>query len=225
MLNINFASLNSVALENLNTFLASTIRIDEIETEYAPKLADAKKAIDDATATLTTLTVNHASKVWCDARDALTLAEAREDALKKALRSALKDDRKAVRTAVNMLAPEYLYIAYTDAIAKGNTADLMTIVSNWLTSLGLKPRKKDRGGWAGAVGDMLMAMGIKNRNLDVKVRSKSAVQNAMVTMLLYRGICTCGAFDVAEDGSITLHDFSKGSDVTVDIDVEQYMLA
>lgn len=224
MLNINFTTLNPATLDALNTFLGAQVRITEQEAVFAPRMQEATEEVENAQAALNLLTIDHASKVWCDARDRLTLAVNKQDALKKALRDAVKEDRKTARNAANAIVPDHFYISYADAIAKGTTADFMGIVSNWLTSLGLQKRSKDKNGkhWAGAVGDILLACGIKNRKLEVKARGKSKIKEDVVTMLLFRGIVTCGAFDITEDGTIALHDFSKGA-VTIDIDIEQYM--
>ena len=208
---MNFATVSDVMIDLFNQYLAAQNEISVIESEYADKITEAEEAVKAAQAVLDKLTPVKDTDpyTWGNARDNVTIAVNRVNALNKAKTNELKQPRKTARVAGKAIAPDTLYNAYKACVEAGKTAEYSVAISDWLFGMGFTRRSKDKSGklWSCAIADIMVASGVKSRDMELKASSTTVWRKNIICMILTRGICMSAAWDFNEDLRIVKHVF------------------
>lgn len=208
---MNFATVSDTMIGLFNQYLTAQIEIADIEEMYAPQIKEAMEAVKEAQAVLDKLTPvkDKDPYTWGQARDNVTLAVNKLEAIGKVKTSALKDPRKVVRETGKAIAPKKVYDAYRVAVEMGDTAVYVSAISDWLFSMGFSKRSKDTNGklWSLAIADIMIASGVKSNSLELKARAELTWRKDIITMILTRGLIQSNAWDLNNDNQIVKHVF------------------
>lgn len=203
---MNFSTVSDTMIQYFNQYLTAQVEISAIEAEYAPMIAEANEAVKSAQAELDALTPvkDTDPHAWANARDNVTLAVNKAEAINKIKTNALKAPRKVARETGKAIAPVKVYEAYKQAVEFGQTEIYVKAVSDWLLSMGFTRRSKDKNGklWSLAVSDIMIASGVKSRDMELKARPELAWRKDIITMILTRGLIQSNAWDLDENNQI-----------------------
>lgn len=208
---MNFSTVSDTMISYFNQYLTAQVEISAIEAEYAPQINEANEAVKDAQATLDALTPvkDTDPHAWATARDNVTLAINRVEAINKVKMNALKPSRKVARESGKVIAPTSLYNAYKQAVEFGQTENYVKALSDWLLAMGFTRRSKDKNGklWSLAIADIMIASGVKSRDMELKARAELTWRKDTITMILTRGLIQSNAWDLDENNQIVKRTF------------------